>query len=124
LPTVPRPEDHKISSSNTQTLTGTVYLPTGKLRVDPGARVAENSAYTAIIAREIEIDQGPELVLNSDYGATGRAGSRRHPHRGPDRAVRLRAGGCHRNHLDASQQNAPVFRGVVEFDGGLYQGRQ
>ena len=63
-------EDHKISSSNTQTLTGTVYLPTGKLRVDPGAKVAENSAYTAIIAREIEIDQGPELVLNSDYGAT------------------------------------------------------
>lgn len=63
-------EDHKISSSKTQTLTGTIYLPNGKLRVDPGAKVAENSAYTAIIAKEIEIDQGPELVLNSDYGGT------------------------------------------------------
>lgn len=63
-------EDHKISSSNAQTLTGTIYLPKGKLRVDPGAKVAANSAFTAIIANEIEVDMGPELVLNSDYGAT------------------------------------------------------
>lgn len=63
-------EEHRISSNNTQELTGTIYLPSGKLRVDPGAKVGESSAYTAIVAQEIEIDQGPELVLNSDYGAT------------------------------------------------------
>ena len=63
-------EDHRISSSNVQSLTGTLYFPNGKLRVDPGAKVAGNSAYTAIVAKEIEIDQGPELILNSDYGAT------------------------------------------------------
>lgn len=63
-------EDHKISSAKAKNLTGTVYLPTGTLRVDPGAKVAENSAYTAIIARTIDVDMGPELVLNSDYGST------------------------------------------------------
>ena len=61
---------HFIRSTNAHTLTGTIYLPRGDLRVDPGSQVGQNSAYTAIVANKIDIDQGPELVLNSDYDAT------------------------------------------------------
>lgn len=61
---------HRINSANARRLTGTIYLANGKLRIDPNSSVAQDSAYTAIIAREIEIDEGPTLVLNSDYGAT------------------------------------------------------
>ena len=38
--------------------------------MDPNAAVAENSAYTAIIVHKLELNEGPELVMNSDYGAT------------------------------------------------------
>lgn len=61
---------HRINSANARRLTGTIYLANGKLRIDPNSSVAQDSAYTAIIARNIEIDEGPTLVLNSDYGAT------------------------------------------------------
>jgi hypothetical protein len=62
---------HRINSKNTSELTGTIYLPRGELTIDPaGGQVAEDSAYTAIVAKTIQIAGGPELVLNSDYGAT------------------------------------------------------
>jgi Flp pilus assembly protein TadG len=61
---------HKIRSTNAHRLTGTIYLPRGKLLVDPNALVASDSAYTAIVSYRLELTQGPTLVLNSDYGAT------------------------------------------------------
>ena len=61
---------HHIQSTKVDVLTGTIYLPRGQLLVDPNSAVAEDSAYTAIIANRIELTEGPELVLNSDYGAT------------------------------------------------------
>jgi hypothetical protein len=61
---------HKIKSSNANVLTGTIYLPAGELVVDPNMPVATDSAYTAIIARTIQLTEGPTLVLNSDYSST------------------------------------------------------
>jgi Flp pilus assembly protein TadG len=61
---------HRIKSANAHELTGTIYLPRGKLFIDPNTPVAADSAYTAIVARQLELTQGPTLVLNSDYGAT------------------------------------------------------
>jgi hypothetical protein len=61
---------HRINSSNARKLTGTIYLANGRLRIDPNTSVAQDSAYTAIIANEVEIDEGPTLVLNSDYGSS------------------------------------------------------
>jgi Flp pilus assembly protein TadG len=61
---------HHINSSNAQKLTGTIYLPQGYLLVDPNSVVANQSAYTAIISNRLELSEGPELVLNSDYGAS------------------------------------------------------
>ncbi len=61
---------HSISASNAHTLTGTIYLPRGTLLVDPNAQVGEKSAYTAIIAQRLVVQNGPCLVLNSNYSAT------------------------------------------------------
>ena len=61
---------HKISSSLVLNLTGTIYLPTGDLTVDPNAAVAGKSAYTAIVAERIRINNSSVLALNSNYAAT------------------------------------------------------
>lgn len=61
---------HHIQSSKVDELTGTIYLSRGLLLVDPNTPVAQDSAYTAIIANRLELTEGPELILNSDYGST------------------------------------------------------
>ena len=61
---------HRINSANADELTGTIYLPRGKLRVDPNNSVAEDSAFTAIVAYQVEVDEGPTLVLNTNYSDT------------------------------------------------------
>lgn len=61
---------HQINSPNVEELTGTIYLSRGELVIDPNDTVAEGSAYTAIIAYKMQLKEGPELIMNSDYGAT------------------------------------------------------
>ncbi len=61
---------HRINTLITNELTGTIYLPNGNLTIDPTARVGEKSAYTAIVVNRLELKEGPELVLNTNYGAT------------------------------------------------------
>lgn len=61
---------HNIRSKHAENLTGTIYLPKGNLLVDPTANVADKSAYTAIVAKRLIVDNGPSLVLNTNYGAT------------------------------------------------------
>jgi Flp pilus assembly protein TadG len=58
---------HKISSDDARVLLGTIYLPVGGLVVDAKEPVADQSAYTAIVAQTIELNMGPNLVLNADY---------------------------------------------------------
>ena len=66
----PMGRQHKIESTLVKTLTGTIYLPRGFLMITPNAVVAGQSAYTAIISDRLELSEGPELVLNSDYSAS------------------------------------------------------
>ncbi len=61
---------HRIKSNNTRKLLGTLYLPNSVLQTDANAPVADESAYTAIVARQVWLLEGPHLVLNSDYAAT------------------------------------------------------
>lgn len=61
---------HRISSDNARLLLGTVYLPQGKLTIDANKPVADQSSYTAVIVRMLDLKAGPNLVLNSNYGAT------------------------------------------------------
>ena len=69
-PDAPSGRKHHIASTNVKNLTGTIYLPEGYLLVDPNSVVAGTSAYTAIIVNRLELTAGPELVLNSNYGAS------------------------------------------------------
>jgi hypothetical protein len=66
----PLGREHRIATLLTRELTGTIYLSRGRLLIDPKARVGEKSAYTAIIAHTLELRDGPELILNADYGAS------------------------------------------------------
>lgn len=58
---------HRIGSNKARNLLGTIYLPVGILLVDSNAPVADRSDYTAIVVRSLELREGPNLVLNSDY---------------------------------------------------------
>ena len=61
---------HKITSDDARMLLGTIYLPVGSLLVDAKQPVADQSAYTAIVVRSLELNMGPNLILNADYGLT------------------------------------------------------
>ena len=51
-------------------LLGTIYLPQGRFTVDAEQSVAEESAYTALVVKRLELSAGPRLVLNTDYDET------------------------------------------------------
>ena len=61
---------HRISSDDARMLLGTIYLPVGSLVIDSKLPVADQSAYTAIVAQAIELNLGPNLVLNANYDMT------------------------------------------------------
>ena len=61
---------HRITSDDARKLLGTIYLPVGSLLIDAQQPVADQSAYTAIVARSLQLRMGPNLVLNADYGMT------------------------------------------------------
>jgi hypothetical protein len=58
---------YRITSNNAPVLLGTIYLPAGRLIIDASKAIAERSAYTVIVARQLELNSGPNLYLNSDY---------------------------------------------------------
>lgn len=60
----------KISSNDARVLIGTIYLPNSELKVDATAPVADQSAYTAIVARAMRLYGGPNLILNTNYDQT------------------------------------------------------
>jgi hypothetical protein len=63
-------DKHRIYSDNARKLLGTIYLPSGDLYIDAKKPIADQSAYTIIVAKRIELYSGPNLVLNANYGAT------------------------------------------------------
>lgn len=62
--------NHRISSNDARKLVGTIYLPVSSLIIDARDPVADQSAYTAIIVNKLELNMGPNLVLNTDYEST------------------------------------------------------
>jgi hypothetical protein len=61
---------HRIMSDNARVLLGTIYLPRGVLKIDANNPIADQSAYTAIVARAMRLYGGPHLVLNTNYNLT------------------------------------------------------
>ena len=61
---------NQILSDNAHNLLGTIYMPQGAVYIDANQPIADQSAYTIIVAREFGLASGPNLVLNSNYAAT------------------------------------------------------
>jgi hypothetical protein len=64
------PREHLILSDNARMLLGTIYMPKGRLIIDATKPVADKSAYTVLVVQQLDLYSGPNLVLNSDYGAS------------------------------------------------------
>lgn len=62
--------DFVIKSKSARNLLGTIYLPNGNFIVDANNKIAEDSAYTAIVARRVQLGSFTDLVLNTDYNGT------------------------------------------------------
>jgi hypothetical protein len=56
-------DKHRIYSNNAGKLLGTIYMPNGALYIDSKKLLADRSDYTVIIARSVELFDGPDLVL-------------------------------------------------------------
>lgn len=61
---------HAILSNDARNLLGTIYLSRGFLGVAATSPVADQSAYTIIVANALLLYGGPELILNTNYSAT------------------------------------------------------
>lgn len=62
--------EFKITSNNARRLLGTIYLPRGYFKIDANNPVADQSAFTVIVARRLILTKSPNLVLKSDYHRT------------------------------------------------------
>ncbi|GGH28862.1 hypothetical protein GCM10007036_38360 [Alsobacter metallidurans] len=68
------PLTYEITSKSVSQLLGTVYLKNGILKIDldtkgPGA-LADKSAFTVVVTRRVQLKDGPNLVLNSNYAGS------------------------------------------------------
>ena len=60
-----------ISAKNAKKILGTIYLPNGELSISgAGNRIADQSAWTIVVARRITASGSPKLVINSAYAST------------------------------------------------------
>jgi hypothetical protein len=60
-----------ISSDAARLLLGTIYIPNATLSVSGGQiDVADQSAWTVIVARGLKLSGSPNLVINSDYAGS------------------------------------------------------
>jgi Flp pilus assembly protein TadG len=59
-----------ISSSAAHELLGTVYIPSSTLRVSGSSSVADQSAWTVIVAHSLQLQGGANLVINDNYAGS------------------------------------------------------
>lgn len=64
------PREHLILSDNARKLLGTIYMPQGRLIIDATKPIADQSAYTVLVVQQLDLYSGPNLVLNTNYGAS------------------------------------------------------
>ncbi|HEX8416142.1 MAG TPA: TadE/TadG family type IV pilus assembly protein [Methylobacterium sp.] len=62
--------EHSIKTNFASNMTGTIYLPRGRFVVDATNDVAQQSAFTVIVAQQLLLTANPKLTLNTKYGAT------------------------------------------------------
>jgi Putative Flp pilus-assembly TadE/G-like len=63
--------DFAISSNNVKQLLGTIYIPNAELIISATGSVAQESAWSVIVARAITLKNNPKLVINTSYVSSG-----------------------------------------------------
>ena len=61
---------HKIETDDARYMVGTIYIPNGIFRVNTNAAVSDQSEYTAIVTRGLQLHGGANLYLNTNYDMT------------------------------------------------------
>jgi hypothetical protein len=60
-----------ISTDSARKLLGTIYLPNATLAVSGSSnKVADQSPWTVVVAKQLAVDGSAELVINSNYSAS------------------------------------------------------
>ncbi len=60
-----------ISSNRVRELLGTIYIPGSELFISAAGNVAQDSAWSVIVAKSITLDKNPVLVINKNYVGSG-----------------------------------------------------
>ncbi|MFN4295498.1 MAG: TadE/TadG family type IV pilus assembly protein [Brevundimonas sp.] len=61
-------EEFLISADNVRRLLGVIYIPNAQLVVEGRRTVAQDSAWTVIVARQLRLNGSPSLIINAGYG--------------------------------------------------------
>lgn len=64
-------QEFDIDTNNASQLLGTIYIPSAKLVIDTTGNVAQDSAWSIIVADNIELHHNPNLVINTNYVGSG-----------------------------------------------------
>ena len=62
--------EHRINSDRARQLTGTIYLKQGLLLIDSTRPIADLSPYTIMVVNKLDLYDGPNLMLNTNYSAS------------------------------------------------------
>jgi hypothetical protein len=63
-------QDFIISADHVESLLGVIYVPSAKLIVEGKSEVAKDSAWTVIVAKEMQMKGSPSLFINANYSAS------------------------------------------------------
>lgn len=64
-------QDFIVSADHVESLLGVIYVPSARLIVEGAADVARDSAWTVIVAKEVQMRGSPSLFINANYDGSG-----------------------------------------------------
>lgn len=64
-------EQFTIASDHVSKLLGTIYIPGAELKVSTAGNVAQDSAWSIVVADTLTVEKNPVLVINSGYVGSG-----------------------------------------------------
>jgi hypothetical protein len=59
-----------ISAPHVDQLLGTIYVPNATLQIEGSNKVGQASEWTVIVARQLQLNGGPNLVINANYAGS------------------------------------------------------
>ena len=63
-------QDFVVSADHVESLLGVIYVPSARLIVEGSSDVARDSAWTVIVAKEVQLKGSPSLFINANYDAS------------------------------------------------------